>query len=163
MEHAELEVELDTRGRALMRRLLQDHLDLRAGRERRIDAVADTDGVARRRAESGHTRALTSVFGEVTVTRRAYRAPDRANLHPADAALNLPAEKHSHGLRRLGRDRGRPRLVRHRGGRDRPGHRRAVGRTPGRGARHRRRGRLRRLLRAAPATTGHRRTPRRGR
>jgi len=101
MEHAELEAELDTRGRELMRRLLQDHLDLRAGREERIDAVADTEGVLRSRAESGHTRALTSVFGEVTVTRRAYRAPDRANLHPADAALNLPAEKHSHGLRRL--------------------------------------------------------------
>ena len=33
MEHAELEAELDTRGRELMRRLLQDHLDLRAGRE----------------------------------------------------------------------------------------------------------------------------------
>ena len=55
----------------------------------------------RSRVESGHTRALTSVFGEVTVTRRAYRAPGHANLHPADAALNLPAEKHSHGLRRL--------------------------------------------------------------
>lgn len=101
MEHAELEAELDTRGRELMRRLLQDHLDLRAGRERRIDAVADTDGVARSRVESGHTRALTSVFGEVTVTRRAYRALGHANLHPVDAALNLPAEKHSHGLRRL--------------------------------------------------------------
>jgi hypothetical protein len=41
------------------------------------------------------------VFGEVTVTRIAYRAPGAANLHPADAALNLPEEKHSHGLRRL--------------------------------------------------------------
>ena len=101
MEHAELEAELDTRGRELMRRLLQDHLDLRAGREQRLDAVTDTDGVPRSRVESGHTRALTSVFGEVTVTRRAYRAPGHANLHPADAALNLPAEKHSHGLRRL--------------------------------------------------------------
>ena len=101
MEHAELEAELDTRGRELMRRLLQDHLDLRAGREQRLDEVTDTDGVPRSRVESGHTRALTSVFGEVTVTRRAYRAPGHANLHPADAALNLPAEKHSHGLRRL--------------------------------------------------------------
>ena len=35
------------------------------------------------------------------VRRLAYRAPGAANLHPADAALNLPAEKHSHGLRRL--------------------------------------------------------------
>jgi len=31
----------------------------------------------------------------------AYRAPGKANLHPADAELNLPAEKHWHGLRQL--------------------------------------------------------------
>ncbi len=51
--------------------------------------------------ETGHTRALTTVFGEVTVTRLAYRRRGHANLYPADAALNLPVEKHSHGLRRL--------------------------------------------------------------
>ncbi|MGH7628212.1 MAG: ISKra4 family transposase, partial [Gemmatimonadales bacterium] len=38
---------------------------------------------------------------EVTVSRLAYRRRGRANLHPADAALNLPEERHSHGLRRL--------------------------------------------------------------
>ena len=57
--------------------------------------------MARTRVETGHTRALTTVFGEVSVTRLAYRAPGRANLHPADAGLNLPVDKHSHGLRRL--------------------------------------------------------------
>jgi hypothetical protein len=31
----------------------------------------------------------------------AYRAPDAENLYPADGVLNLPAHKHSHGLRRL--------------------------------------------------------------
>jgi hypothetical protein len=31
----------------------------------------------------------------------AYRAHGVANLHPADAVLNLPAEQHSHGLRKL--------------------------------------------------------------
>jgi hypothetical protein len=36
----------------------------------------------------------------VTVSRMAYRAPGRGNLHPADA-LNLPVELHSHGLRKL--------------------------------------------------------------
>ena len=41
------------------------------------------------------------MFGEVTVRRIAYRAPGQPNLHPADGQLNLPAEKHSHGLRRL--------------------------------------------------------------
>jgi hypothetical protein len=40
-------------------------------------------------------------FGQVTVSRIAYRAPGRPNVHPLDAALNLPGEKHSHGLRKL--------------------------------------------------------------
>jgi hypothetical protein len=32
------------------------------------------------------------------VTRIAYRAKDTENLHLQDAALNLPAGRHSHGL-----------------------------------------------------------------
>ncbi len=42
-----------------------------------------------------------SIFGEVTVTRRAYRRQGAPNLYPADGALNLPVELASHGLRRL--------------------------------------------------------------
>jgi hypothetical protein len=100
LTHAELEAELDAAGRHLLRRLLQDHLDLRAYRETRV-AVVDVDGVAHRAVEAGHTRALATIFGQVTVTRAAYRRKGHANLHPADAALNLPVERHSHGLRRL--------------------------------------------------------------
>jgi hypothetical protein len=98
--HAELEEQLGARGRELLRRLHQDHLDLRAAREQRLEEVTGADGVARTRAETGHTRPLATVFGQVTVTRIAYRAPGAPNVHPADAALNLPEEKHSHGLRR---------------------------------------------------------------
>jgi hypothetical protein len=100
LSHADLEERLDTDGRALLRQLLQDHLELRADRETRL-RVVDADGLARGRVESGHTRQLNTVFGQVQVRRIAYRARGRANLHPADAALNLPEEKHSHGLRRL--------------------------------------------------------------
>ena len=101
LQAAELESRLDTAGRELLRQLLQDHLDLRAAREPRLGEVTGADGITRTRAETGHCRALATVLGEVTVTRIAYRAPGAANLHPADAALNLPEEKHSHGLRRL--------------------------------------------------------------
>lgn len=101
LTHAELEARLQDEGRELLRQLLQDHLDLRASREVRRKEVIGADGVARRRVESGHTRDLRTVFGEVTATRKAYRAPGHANLHPLDAELNLPEEKHSHGLRRL--------------------------------------------------------------
>jgi hypothetical protein len=100
LDHAELERQLDVEGRELLRQLLQDHVDLRAIREGRVE-VRDADGSRRTRVETGHTRGLGTIFGEVTVTRRAYREPGRANLHPADAALNLPIEKYSHGLRHL--------------------------------------------------------------
>jgi hypothetical protein len=101
LEHAELETELEAQGRQLLRQLMQDHLELRTLREQRLPKVLDAQQVARGSVETGHTRALTTVFGEVTVTRLAYRRRGHANLYPADAALNLPIEKHSHGLRRL--------------------------------------------------------------
>lgn len=99
LTHDELEARLGADGRALHRQLLQDHLDLRAAREARLAGVTGADGRERRAVEPNHTRELASVFGTVTVTRRAYRAGGAANLHPADAALNLPTGKHSHGLR----------------------------------------------------------------
>jgi hypothetical protein len=101
LQHAELEEHLQARGRELMRRLFQDHLGLVAAREERRGDVTGADGIARTRAEKGHGRALATVFGLVTVTRIAYRAPGTPNVHPLDAALNLPAERQSHGLRKL--------------------------------------------------------------
>jgi hypothetical protein len=101
LSHAELEERVDRDGRELLRRLLDDHLALRAVREQRLDNVVGDEGGVRGRVESGHTRALETVFGVVSVERLAYRAPGVANLHPADAALNLPVERHSHGLRKL--------------------------------------------------------------
>jgi len=101
LEHAELEDRLEVAGRDLLRRLLQDHLDLRAQREARLADVVDVHGVRHGTVEDGHGRRLGTVFGPVTVSRLAYRHRGHHNLYPADAALNLPTERHSHGLRRL--------------------------------------------------------------
>jgi hypothetical protein len=101
LSHAELEERLDVHGRELLRCLLDDHLALRALREQRLEQVVGDEGTARTRVEPGHARALETVFGTVSVERLAYRAPGVGNLHPADAALNLPIERHSHGLRKL--------------------------------------------------------------
>ena len=101
LSHAELEERLDRDGRELLRRLLDDHLALRAVREQRLGQVVGDEGRVRGRVETGHARALETVFGTVSVERLSYRAPGVANLHPADAALNLPVERHSHGLRKL--------------------------------------------------------------
>src|SRR5216683_2976617 len=101
LQHAELEDQLDVRGRELLRRLFQDRLDLTAAREERRHDVRGEDGVVRTRAEKGRARPLVTRFGQVSVSRIAYRSPGRSNVHPLDAALNLPGEKHSHGLRKL--------------------------------------------------------------
>jgi hypothetical protein len=101
LSHGELEACLQVDARELFRLLLQDHLALRARDEPRLTSVVDVEGTPRGTVEAGHTRTLTTVFGPVEVARRAYRARGRANLHPADAPLNLPQEKHSHGLRAL--------------------------------------------------------------
>ena len=101
LQHAELEEQLDVRGRELLRLMFQDRLDLSAAREERRHDVTGEDGVVRTRAEKGRARPLVTRFGQVSVSRIAYRSPGRSNVHPLDAALNLPEEKHSHGLRKL--------------------------------------------------------------
>jgi hypothetical protein len=99
MTHAELEDRLSTDMREAVRQLYQDHLDLRSQREQPLKAVASATGAVHGAVEAGHERSLATVFGEVRVRRMAYRARGHANLCPADAALNLPEERYSHGLR----------------------------------------------------------------
>jgi hypothetical protein len=101
LTHAELEDHLQVASREVFCQLLQDHLDLRAQQEPKLAGVVGADQVARHTIEAGRARTLATVFGDVRVERLAYRARAHADLHPADAALNLPQEQHSHGLRRL--------------------------------------------------------------
>ena len=100
LDHGALEAHLEVASRELFLRLFQDHLDLRAQREVRVEGVVDSAGTPRASIEHGHHRALSTVFGEVSVKRLAYRRRGEENLHLVDASLNLPGEKHSHGLRR---------------------------------------------------------------
>jgi hypothetical protein len=101
LEHAALESRIESEGRELLCALLQDHLDLRAGREQRVARVTDARGVERRAVEADHRRPLDSLFGKVTVGRLAYRARGEQNLYPADGQLNLADERASYGVRRL--------------------------------------------------------------
>ena len=75
LSHGELEELLDTEGRKLIRQLLQDHLDLRANREPRVEVV-DAEGVRHANLEPDHQRPLQTLFGEVDVTRLAYDYAD---------------------------------------------------------------------------------------
>lgn len=108
MPHDELEAQLEQLGRELLRQLMQDHLDRRARKEEDTaraegerPVVLGPEGQPRTWRERDHRRLLTCMFGPVRVTRIAYRGRGVANVHPADAALSLPAGRHSRGLARL--------------------------------------------------------------
>ena len=78
----------------------QDHLDLLAAREQRRDEVTGGTG-SRGRGRNVGTAGPGDGVRPLNVTRIAYRAPGAGNVHPLDAALDLPEEKQSHGLRKL--------------------------------------------------------------
>ena len=101
-----LEDLLAERGREVQRQLLQDHLDLRAAREEQAArehraSATGADAITRSRLETGHGRLLATLSGTVQVTRCAWRKPGVPNWCPADAALSMPAGRHSHSLAML--------------------------------------------------------------
>jgi hypothetical protein len=98
LTHSDLERMMEVKGRELMRKLLQAHLNLRGPGEA-AGPVRDAAGETRAR-EQLHERELETIFGTVTVARTGYGAEGKPSLHPLDGALNLPVEKYSHEVRR---------------------------------------------------------------
>ena len=97
--HSDLEAFCEAKGREWSRLLLEEHLALRASLEKRVE-VTGADGVERTGTRDSE-RHLETVLGTVAVPRKAYQAPGAEDLHPMDAALNLPRELFSHGVRRM--------------------------------------------------------------
>jgi len=98
---ADVEELIRTSIREVGRLLAQGHQDLLAQREQRLPEVADAEGVRHGTAVHAETRNLATLFGDVRVSRYAYRPSGQSNLFPADARQNLPQEQFSHGLRRI--------------------------------------------------------------
>ena len=73
-----------------MRRLLQGHLDVRAGAETREAGVRGADGVVRSHVREGCQRRLGTIFGEVEVRRCGYSAPEEGSLFPLDGNSTCP-------------------------------------------------------------------------
>lgn len=97
MTHSELENRLAKEGCELLRRLLQAHFDERGPG---LSAVPVVDAEGRLHAAARlHTRHLESLFGTLEVTRTGYGGRGQSSLHPLDAALALPPERYSHGVR----------------------------------------------------------------
>ncbi len=97
----QLEATIGEMGRAVERQALQDRLNRQTQHEQRAEEIHDAAGVEHSHVEAQHVRTLGTVFGEVHFSRLAYRQPGTANLHPADAELQLPDESYSYSLRRL--------------------------------------------------------------
>jgi hypothetical protein len=97
--HSDVEAMLATSGREWARVMYEEHLAMRAQLEQRTE-VTVADGRRRRFARVSE-RQLESLLGRVPVPRLAYQEPGATDLHPMDAALNLPREMYSHGLRRM--------------------------------------------------------------
>jgi len=91
----QIEQQVMVRGREVLRLMVQYVMDARAAAEPRLAQVTGAEGVPRTRAERGHARTVVTWFGPVVVRRLAYRAPGAANLHPADAVVNLPVRRYS--------------------------------------------------------------------
>ena len=97
-EHGQIESLLKSDGFELLRLLMQGYLDQRSRAEVKQAAVVGTDDKVRTHCRP-RSRSLKTPFGEVTVNRLGYSADDAASLFPLDAALNLPEDKYSQGLR----------------------------------------------------------------
>ncbi len=97
--HSDVEDFLEEKGREWARLMYEEHLALRAALERETNVVG-ADGMPRKSTRRSE-RQLQTVLGRVPVPRLAYQSPGAADLHPMDAALNLPREMFSHGIRRM--------------------------------------------------------------
>jgi hypothetical protein len=97
--HADLESFANKAGREWARLLLEEHMAMRAALERVVPVVG-ANGVKRESVRDSE-RHLETVVGTVAVPRKAYQAPGHEDRHPMDAALNLPVELFSHGVREM--------------------------------------------------------------
>ncbi len=96
LEHSQLENKLFINGNELLRRLLQGYLDRR--REDEIEGECFGSDGEKRTHKRQQSRKLSTIFGEVMVSRIGYGQRKKKSLQPLDGELNLPPQKYSHGL-----------------------------------------------------------------
>jgi hypothetical protein len=99
MRHSGIESLLTEDCRELARKLFEEHADLRDPGDVG-NSITGADGIKRTHKRSSE-RKLISLFGEITIKRLGYGARGCSSLYPKDAALNLPSESYSHGIRKL--------------------------------------------------------------
>jgi hypothetical protein len=96
MDLSDLENSISKQGRELLRKLLEEHLELR-GHGAVGDSVEGSDDVTRKETRET-TKNITTVFGKVENNRISYSHDEVESLFPKDAQLNLPGCSYSHSL-----------------------------------------------------------------
>jgi len=98
LAHGDIEARVLLASREIARRMFQSHLDLRAQKERGAPPPPQVHPEAEPRAQRCH---LDTIVGRVCVTRRAWQRKGDPTVRPLDAALGLPREVYSAGVRRF--------------------------------------------------------------
>jgi hypothetical protein len=101
LAHGAVEEIIRVEGTELLRLLFQGHLDQRYEHETSQTNVMGADGEKRPHRRNGCQRQLTTLFGEVVVTRLGYssKAAGVSALYPSDGQLNLAPDQYSDGIR----------------------------------------------------------------
>ena len=102
MTHSKVERLVEIEGTELMRRLLQDHLSLRARQEQEQGLSGPVRGVDQvpRTHQRSTEEGLMTVFGPVRVEHASYQMAGVDSLQPLDAMLNVPQQGYSFGVSR---------------------------------------------------------------
>ncbi len=89
-EHGDIEKHINTEGQEILRQLLQGWLNRKAANEANKNDIKSRKGDVLNHIRSGTTRLLTSLFGDITVTRKGYSQRGCSSVFSMDAELNLP-------------------------------------------------------------------------
>ena len=100
VEHGDVEKHIHNQGHEILRRLLQGWLDKKAAEEKQKSSVYNAIGESLNHVRKVTQRKLTTLFGDVNVTRKGYCKPKHKSLFPIDAELNLPEDQYSDGIKK---------------------------------------------------------------
>jgi hypothetical protein len=99
LDHGAVEARLSEDGNEVLRLGFQGYLDQRSAEEVAEASIIGADGARRTHRRAGCERRLECLFGEVVLRRLGYEGRKLSRVYPLDAALNLSADRYSHGLR----------------------------------------------------------------
>ena len=97
-EHADIEQYIQGEGFELLRCLFQGYLSQLESQQTIKSSEFTPQGKSLSNVKNETTRQLTTLFGEVTVSRIRYSSPNETSVFPLDKKLNLANRKFSDGV-----------------------------------------------------------------